>query len=224
MPAEEFLGHLGAAGRAALLAGLARRRYARGETVIAQTEDSTDVFFVLAGLARATLYSPDGRMVAYRDIPEGAIFGEIAAIDGGRRSATVTAVAELTVGRLSLPEFRRLVETEPEFTWALLRYFCAQMRRLSERVYEFSTMHIRERLIHELVRVAEPHARPDGSAELRPAPTHFELATRISTHREAVSREMSRLAKLGLIARRGRGLVVPDIAALRASSGERERG
>jgi CRP/FNR family transcriptional regulator, cyclic AMP receptor protein len=55
----------------------------------------------------------------------------------------------------------------------------------------------------------------DG-AVIRPAPTHSEMASRISTHREAVTRELSRLRSLGIIARQGRTLRVNDLARLEA--------
>ena len=66
---------------------------------------------------------------------------------------------------------------------------------MTERVYEFSTLVVRKRLIRELLRLAEDNEQREGSASISPAPTHFDLAARISTHREAVSREMSALAK-----------------------------
>ena len=45
-------------------------------------------------------------------------------------------------------------------------------------------------------------------------PTHAEIASRISTHREAVARELSRLAKLGVITRKGAGSTIPDLDRL----------
>lgn len=215
---SEFLDRLGDAERAALVARLVTRRYGRGETVIEQSDGDRDVYFVLGGLARAMIFSEDGKLVAFRDIGEGAVFGELSAIDGAPRSASVVAVEDLTVGRLPVAEFRRLVETTPSFAWALLGYLSALARGLTERVYEFSTMLVRDRLVHELIRLAEPKLRPDGSAEIRPAPTHFDLAARISTHREAVSREMSRLARAGLVRTDGRGIVIPRVEQLRRAT------
>lgn len=212
---REFLDRLSDAERAALVARLVTRRYRRGETVIEQSDASRDVFFVLSGLARATILSAEGKVVAYRDVGAGAIFGELSAIDGAPRSASVVVVEDLTVGRLPVAEFRRLVETLPSFTWALLEYLSALARGLTERVYEFSTMPVRDRLLHELIRLAEAGLRPDGSAEISPAPTHFDLAARISTHREAVSRELSNLARAGLVQTGRRAILVPDLERLR---------
>jgi CRP/FNR family transcriptional regulator, cyclic AMP receptor protein len=75
---------------------------------------------------------------------------------------------------------------------------------------------VRERLILELLRRAKEMEQVDGQVSICPAPTHFELAATISTHREAVSREMSTFTKCGLIERDGSRLIVRDLAALEA--------
>jgi DNA-binding Lrp family transcriptional regulator len=73
---------------------------------------------------------------------------------------------------------------------------------------------VRNRVHAELVRLARDHG--GSEALIRPAPTHSEIASRISTHREAVTRELSRLEGLGIIAREGRTLRVKDLARLEA--------
>ncbi len=205
--------------RAELERQWAVRKYERDEAIIGHDETDRDVYFVLEGRARATIYSDGGKMVAYREIDAGGIFGELAAIDGKARSASVIALEPMRVARLSAPAFRHLVDTRPDFTWALLVHLSVQMRRMTERVYEFSTLVVRKRLIRELLRLAGDQHRGHEPASIFPAPTHFDLATMISTHREAVSREMSELAKRHLVERRGRKLMLPDPAALEALAG-----
>ena len=113
------------------------------------------------------------------------------------------------------------MNNHPTFAWMLLEHLSAQLRRMTERVYEFSTLVVRKRLILELLRWAEEIGPVDGQVSISPAPTHFELAAKISTHREAVSREMSALAKRGLIEKRGNRLVLRDLAALEMLAGRR---
>ena len=211
-----FLQRLAAEDRAALEARLIVHNCAQGELVISHLDQDRDVFFVLEGRVRATLYSSGGREVDYRDIGPGDVVGELAAIDGAPRSATVEALEPARLGRLSEAAFHELVESHPQLTWVLLKHLSAQIRVLTERVFEFSTLLVRDRLIHELLRLAEAAGGPEGGAEIRPAPTHFELAHRISTHREVVSREMSVLAKAGLVEKRGGALIVSDLDQLRS--------
>jgi CRP-like cAMP-binding protein len=213
-----FLSRLGESGRAALAARWTTRSYERDEMIIAHDEGGRDVFFVLEGRARATLFSQSGRAVAYRDMEPGDIFGEIAAIDGRVRSASVVALEPVKTARLPLSAFREAVESEPAFTWALLEHLSDQMRRLTDRIYEFSTLVVRKRLIRELLRLAQQDA--DGRLLIRSTPTHSDLAARISTHREAVSREFSALSRRKLIAREKDAIVLVNVEALRELASE----
>ena len=196
------------------------QRFAAGEMILAEEDTSTSVYVVQEGQARAILYSEDGRMVSYRDIGVGEIFGELAAIDGHPRSASISAVDDLTVGVLTHEHFSELIATAPDFTWALLRHLASQTRTMTERIFEFSTMIVRQRLVHELLRLAGASNRDEGAGVIAPIPTHYDLAVRISTHREAVSREMSQWSKQGIVRRDGRQLLLTDIAKLRQYLGE----
>lgn len=198
------------------------RSYRRQEIIIAHGEGGTDVFFVLDGSARVTLFSANGKEVAYRDIHKGDIFGELAAIDGKARSASVIAMEPMRAAILSAEAFRGLMTSHPTLSWALLVHLSGLIRRMTERVFEFSTLVVRERVICELLRRADEAGIAEGPATVIPAPRQLELAAAISTHREAVSREMSLLSKRGLIKRRGETLLLRDIAALEALTGRNE--
>ncbi len=188
--------------------------------IIAHDDMTREVFFVLEGGARATVYSEGGRAVAYRDIGPGDIFGELAAIDGKPRSASVVALDRVRVATLPEAAFRAIVSSRPGIAWALLAHLALQTRRMTERIYEFSTLIVRKRLVRELLRLAE--GVDIGKASINPAPTHADLAARISTHREAVSREMSALAKHKLVEKRGGVLVLCDVSELQALCREDE--
>lgn len=214
MTSTSFLAKLEPGDRAALEARWAVRTFSRDDEIIGHDQSDRDVYFVLEGRARATIFSEGGKAVAYRDIEVGGIFGELAGIDGKPRSANVVALGPVRVATLSQATFREIVEARPGFAWALLSHMAGQVRRMTERVYEFSTLVGRKRLIRELLRRAQPDATREGQLVIAPVPTHFDLAAAISTHREAVSREMSALGRRGLVERRGSTLVLLDRATL----------
>lgn len=211
-----FLSRLCEADLAALSGRWSAQTYRNGELIIAHGDSGRDVFFLLEGRARVTLFSVDGKEIAYRDIAPDDIFGELACIDGRTRSASIVALETTRAARLPGTAFRDLVESHPRLAWSLLEHLSALLRRMTDRVFEYSTLVVRNRLILELIRRAEESGPPGDQSSLDPAPTHFELAAAISTHREAVSREMSALAKRGLIAKRGNRLLLSDLVALRA--------
>ncbi|MCZ7659851.1 MAG: Crp/Fnr family transcriptional regulator, partial [Xanthobacteraceae bacterium] len=173
------------------------RDYGAGERIVGYQDASTDVLFLASGKARVIIYSAEGKAVLFVDLAPATMFGEIGAIDRKPRSASVEALEPCTAAALSADEFEKLMIREPTVAVATLRHLTAEVRRLSERVFEFSTMVVQNRIHSELVRLAGELGKTHGEALLSPAPSLSDIASRISTHREAVSREISRLVSLG---------------------------
>jgi CRP-like cAMP-binding protein len=186
----------------------------RNKQIIGHLERSDDVYFLVQGTVRAISYSVDGKEVSFRDIGPGEIFGEYAAIDGGERSANVFALTDIYVGSLSGRAFRDLLARYPTVSLAVMRLLTQQTRDLTKRIFEFSAFAVKYRIHAELLRLALA-SRPTGNvAIIENMPTHAELASRISTHREAITREFNALARLGLLEKRGRSTFVNDLTAL----------
>lgn len=193
------------------------RRFAAGEHVLHHHETSVDLFFVLDGRVRVVLYSPMGRDVSFRDLGPGEVFGELAAIDGGPRSASVLALVPTALVVMSRADFHALMHAHPGVAEALQRHLVALIRRYSQRVYELSTLGVERRIRAEIVRLACERGDGDGAVEIRPAPTLADIASLASTTREAVSREIARLTREGLVERRRNALLVHDVGRLGAT-------
>ncbi|MEM7670986.1 MAG: Crp/Fnr family transcriptional regulator [Pseudomonadota bacterium] len=191
------------------------RSYNPNEEIVSYQNTEKDLFLIREGVVRVTIYSENGKMVDFRTMGEGAMFGEIAAIDGGPRSASVIAMEACKIARITSDQFWTLAQTNPEFNEALLMHLTGMVLTLTNRVLEYSTLHGPRRLVLEIIRLAEEAGADDGRVELELFPTHHDLAARISSHREAVSRQMSELVRSGLLSKHGRRIVVPDIGALR---------
>jgi CRP-like cAMP-binding protein len=206
---------------ATTLAELGRRcrlqAHRSGTTVIDQHDEDTDLFAILDGRVRITLLSSKGQEVSFRDQEPGTAFGLLSAIDGRPRSASAVALTDTRVAVVSGPLLKDTMARAPAVMDAVTHHLAFLVRELSERIFEFSTMVARQRVHAELLRLAE-RAEPAGGTGvlIRPAPTHVAIATRISTQRETVSREMSTLARMGLVERRSGGLLVRDVDALEA--------
>ena len=192
------------------------RIYSPGEEIVSYQSVEDDLYFIQQGTVRVTIFAENGKMVDFRTMTEGAMFGEIAVIDGGPRSASVFATESCKIGRISRDAFWQLVDENPEFNQALLTHLSSLVRNLTTRVLEYSTLHGPRRLVLEIIRLAEDTGVDDGRVELEYFPTHHDLAARISSHREAVSRQVSELIKGGLLEKDGRRMVVKDLGALRA--------
>lgn len=190
------------------------RSFTDGELIIGHQDRSFDVLFLVAGMARVSIYSLSGKLVSFRDIRPGDIVGELSAIDEKPRSASVESMGRSTFLAMPQAVFHDLLKTRPVVLFALLRHLTGQVRALTSRVFEFSTLAVRNRVHAELVRLARNGAAGGTQAVIAPAPTHSEIASRISTHREAVTRELNRLEGMNIIAKEGRTLKVLDMPRL----------
>lgn len=181
------------------------------QQIIGHQDRSDDVYFLVQGTVRAISYSIDGKEVSFRDIGPGEIFGEYAAIDGGERSANVFALTDVFAGSLSGAVFRSILGRYPEVSLAVMRLLTQQTRELTKRIFEFSAFAVKNRIHAELLRLALA-SRPTGN--VAKMPTHAEMASRISTHREAITREFNALARSGILEKRGRTTIISDLTTL----------
>ncbi len=182
--------------------------------IIDYLDTSKDVYFIVTGQVGAKIYSASGKAITFSQIGSGEILGEYAAIDGEPRSVCIEAQTECVIATMSAVAFNQVLEDEPDFTRALLRHLVKKIRHLTTRVYEVSALSVNNRIKAELLRLAQLAHRSGKSVVLASPPTHAEIASRTSTHREAVTREFSRLARIGLIERKGRTLVIKDLDRL----------
>ena len=190
------------------------RNYRKGEHIIGQYEEEKTVYFLLAGIVRISVYSAAGKEVTFRDLESGAMFGELSAIDDQPRSANVVAKTDARICTVSPTQFWTLLQDFPDVNAALLKYLSGLVRNLSARVYDFSAHSVNNRIQNEILRLARLTEVRGNTAVISPAPTHAEIASRVNTHREAVTKEISRLARAGLIERSPRKLIVRDLAVL----------
>lgn len=199
---------------AAAVAALDRRcgwrRVEAGQWIIDYQDEGTDVFFVTAGLVQVRIRAVSGREVLLRDINAGEYFGEMAAIDGKPRSAGIVAVTGATVARMPAAVFREQIHAHSDLCDQVLGQLVGEVRKLANRVNEFATLDVRHRIYAELLRLARPDEARPGMAVVSPPPVQADLAARVGTRREAVSRELSALQREGLLDKRRGALVLLD--------------
>ena len=209
---RNLLDVLGHEDRRALLARARSIRARKGQTIVAKGEASRDVFLIQEGRVEVLLYAASGREVSLRTLSEGQLFGELAAIDGEARSASIIAASEARLLAMSPQIFQSIIAGSPEANDWLVRRLTAQIRSLTNRVFELSALHVQARLHCELLRLARAHGNEQGLVD--PAPTHAELASRIGTHREAVTRELNLLARRKIVRSGRRHLEFLDLERL----------
>jgi len=190
------------------------RRYVPEEQIIDRLSDTHDVLFIVAGGVRIVNHSLSGREISFDELGAGEFFGELAAIDGKPRSATAVALTETLLAIMPPETFRRLVTEHPPIALTIMRRLAKVIRASTGRIMDLSTLAAHDRVYTELVRLARPTLKPDGTARISPIPIHADIASRISTTRETVARVLSELTRRGLLRREQDALVVLDFTGL----------
>lgn len=189
-------------------------RYEAGSEIVRYHDHTNSAFFIVQGEIRVMYHGLSGQEVILCDLPTGEMFGELTAIDGHPRSATVKARTSVLLASMSATDFQNLIYSNRQIAETILKRLTGQVRRLTERVYDYSTLAVRNRIQVELLRLARDHVTSSNTAIISPAPTQTEIANLVSTHREAVSRELNNLVRDKLIMRQGHDLHILDVAKL----------
>lgn len=209
-----LLADLPASVRDGLWAQVRDVKFSRGEIVIEQGDEGDDVYFLRSGALVGVLLSEEGKEIAFSDFRPGAFFGELAALDSGTRSITISAVEPSVLGRLSGAAFRDWLMRSPELSCALARELGRRQRLMIERVYALVVHDVDKRVRLALTRLAQSAGQFENGGTIAPAPTHSAIAAHVGANREAVTRVMARLARAGVLETGRQRITFHDVDAL----------
>jgi CRP/FNR family transcriptional regulator, cyclic AMP receptor protein len=191
------------------------RRFAGGDVVFREGDDSDTCYVVHAGHARAIREHPDGRQITLATFGPGDIFGELAMFDDERRSATVEATDDLEVLGILGGDMRRLLRRHPDMAVKLVISLGRRLRAANERLARQSFQTVQSRVaavLAQLVEQQQAEGAPDR--DIAVVATQADLAKLAGSSRESASRFLAVLERAGVITQ-GRGrLTVHDPAAL----------
>ncbi len=190
------------------------RRFHAGEQILDRHDESRDVCFIVQGRVRIVNYSLSGREVSFDDLAAGQFFGELAAIDGEPRSASVVALDPATIAFAPPAVFEEIVAGHPEMARTVFRRLACMVRLATDRIMDLTTLGANNRVHAEILRLGKAGLTDDGTAVVRPIPVHGDIASRVSTTRETVARVFSELTRDGILQRHSDHLLIADYEAL----------
>jgi CRP-like cAMP-binding protein len=211
-----FLGGLRPDDVEILVAAGRRKSVAERTRLFDEGDPGYEVLIVEHGAVKLVRLSADGRELVVAVRNDGAILGELSAIDGGVRSASATTLVPTQLIAVPFTTFRELLDTRASIARALLDVLARRLRESTDRVLEFGTVDALARVCRRLVEFAD--ARPDDSADdvvLTIPLTQQELASLSGLSREAVVKSLKVLRDLGWIEVSGRHVTLFDLDALR---------
>lgn len=195
------------------------RRYGTGEQILDKDSNDRDVYFVAEGCVQIVNYSLTGREIALARVPSGGYFGELSAIDGEPRSASVVAVENCLLGSLAPSLFIDQIVGHPELGVHVLNRLAGIIRSCDERIMDLSTLGAVQRVYLQVLRLAEESPANPGQFLIKAMPTHKAIAAMASTTRETVARSVSQLVSSGIIERKGRVVYIRDKERLEKLTG-----
>jgi CRP-like cAMP-binding protein len=191
------------------------RRFATGQVIFREGDQSDTCYVVSQGHARAPRAHRDGRTLALARFGPGDIFGELAMFDDESRSATVEALDDLHALAILGHDMRRLLKEHPDIAVKLVIALGRRLRAANERLARQSFQTVQSRVASVLIGLIEQQQREGGAAQdVLVTATQAELAQLAGSSRESASRFLAVLERAGIVTQ-GRGkLTVHDPEAL----------
>jgi len=197
----------------AIVAMVTFREYPRGSFILTQNDRGSIMYLLVSGRVKVSLASPEGKELALSYLEAPAHFGEMAAADSEPRSADVIAMTDVEVVGIEARDLAAVIQAQPQLGIMLIGSLSRRVRDLIGRLEDMAFHDATHRVMRVLLNVAT------ASYEARGVPvienlTHYEIATLAGTSRETASRVISNLGRDGVVATRGRKIVI-DLFALR---------
>lgn len=191
------------------------RRLARGEVLFIAGDEAAGLFVVVSGALRAFREGVDGREQVIHVERAGATIAELPVFDDKPYPSTVAAEEETVALFLDKRDVKALCLKQPQIALAALKLLAGRLRKCAELVEALSLHEVDQRLARWLLAEARARGRRgDAGLAVALALTNQQIAARIGSVREVVSRALARLQDNGLIALDGRSVTIPDEEAL----------
>jgi CRP-like cAMP-binding protein len=172
----------------------------KGEDIVFQEDEGTDLYIVLKGKVKVSLSGKNGNELVLTALREGDFFGEMSLIDDTTRSANVVAEEDTFLGVLKRKRFITILREEPMVAFDMLTATVKRLRKADDMIETLAFLDVNERLIKLLLQTARADGdiNEDGFYRTRKR-THMELAANIGSSREAVSKALKVLARKKII-------------------------
>lgn len=170
------------------------------------------VFLVVSGRVKIILTNDEGREVIVAVLGPGGVFGLTSALDGLEQLASAITIEPATIAKFKGESFVRWTNSSPGAQMAVVRELTRRVRRLNEKIGAHVLMTAKDRLLYTLLEIAETEGEhdPAGAEVIFTRPTHRELAHRIGSSREVVTRLLAELRESELFeAEDGRVIRLP---------------
>jgi CRP/FNR family cyclic AMP-dependent transcriptional regulator len=181
------------------------RSYSKGAIIVNEGDEGTSLFVILSGSVKTFLSDENGREVVLSTQGTGEYFGDLALFDDEPRSASVMALEPCKVMIITKAQLREAIKEDPEIGFSLLHGLAKRVRILTENVRTMALLDVFGRLVKTLYMLAE---EKDGALVVEQRLTQQDLANRIGSSREMVSRIMHDLTEGGYLSIKAKRITI----------------
>ncbi len=187
------------------------RRLEPGQVLYLVGEEARGLYVVVSGTLRLLRQSHGGREQVLSVQRAGETLGDVPVFDGGTHFSTAVAECDAEVLFISKQDVHQLCLEHPQMLFHALKVMANRVRRFAELVEALSLHEVDRRVAWFLLKEAQQRGITEGTGTLFEVTlTHHQIASRIGTVREMVTRAFGHLQKSGLIAITGRMVSIPD--------------
>lgn len=162
-------------------------------------------------------YSEDGKETWVGEFLPGDFVGHNAFLDGAPQEFDLTAKTQTAVYSLPVAKVAALMSDSDALAAAIIEDFSRRLSLSDSSLIAAYTLSTKERICAELLRIAAPIGIDPGRHIIRPSPIFVDMARRVNSTRETVSRTVSELQKMGILSREPGAMVVHDTRHLKAA-------
>jgi len=169
---------------------------AKREVLMHQGDPGDSAIILVTGQARVNMVSANGREIVLDYLSPGTVIGEIALLDGGERTATVTMVEDGSVMRLTRAQCEDFITSNPGVALSMLQEMARRLRQMNMTVESDRAFSAGPRLARYLQRLTDEEA---VTQKLKIDVSQSELGNFVGISRENINRQLSAWAESGLI-------------------------
>lgn len=173
-----------------------RKRFPKNTILFTKGDESDSLYIVYSGKVKAVIHDEHGKEVVLSVIGPGEYFGEMAAIDGAPRSATIVTKEPAEILIIRRKDFGEILSSNPNVMFDLLKVLLERFRKADEKIASLAFTNVYGRVASLLMQSAEPQGE---KWVIRDTLTHQEIADTVGSSRETVSRTIKELLDSGQI-------------------------
>ncbi|MFY8095041.1 MAG: Crp/Fnr family transcriptional regulator [Niveispirillum sp.] len=187
------------------------RRAAAEERIFAKGDPGDSLYVILRGRVAVQTESQDAKVMLLNIMDTGAVFGEIAMLDGGERTATVVATEPTELLQIDRRDFMPFLEQRADLCIRLLGVLCERVRWTSAIIEDTVFLNVTRRLAKRILMLAQNYGRQtDTGIRIATFVSQEDLANMLGVSREIVNKTLKSFQSSGAITYRNGYIVVQD--------------